>query len=61
MRRSLTAAPIITADGTAVLSSVVSSGPNTWTGTLCGLQQATGATRWCDQFATGLGAVVLGP
>lgn len=61
-RRSLTTAPIITAaDGTTILSTVVSSGANTWTGALCGLQQATGAMRWCDQFVTGLGAVVLGP
>jgi outer membrane protein assembly factor BamB len=49
------------ADGTAILSSVVSTGADTWTGTLCGLQQATGATRWCNQFATGLAEVVLGP
>lgn len=60
--RSLTTAPVIAAaDGITILSSVASSGATTWAGTLCGLQQATGTMRWCDQFATGLSAVVLGP
>jgi outer membrane protein assembly factor BamB len=52
------------ADDTAILSSVTASGAETaetWAGTLCALQQATGMTRWCDHFVTGLAAVVLGP
>jgi outer membrane protein assembly factor BamB len=61
-QRSLATGPAVAvADGTAILSSVVATGADTWTGTLCGLQQTTGATRWCNQFATGLAAVVLGP
>jgi outer membrane protein assembly factor BamB len=60
-RTFVTGPTVTTADGTAVVSSVVSNGANTWSGTLCGLRQSTGAMRWCDQFITGLGAVVVGP
>jgi outer membrane protein assembly factor BamB len=60
--RSLTTAPFVVAAGeTAILSSVASTGADTWAGTLCGVRQATGAMSWRRQFVTGLAAVVIGP
>jgi outer membrane protein assembly factor BamB len=60
-RATATAAFIATADGTVVVSSVAVNGSDTWAGTLCDVQPASGSMRWCNQFVTGLAAAVIGP
>ena len=47
--------------GVGVLSSVVSTGKDTWTGTLSAVDAGTGASRWSRRFPTGLAAVIPGP
>lgn len=55
------AAGIAVVNGAVIYSSIGYTGSDTWTSSLCSLQETIGATRWCDQIAMGSGLFVVGP